>query len=450
MSDRPADPTPLDGAPAETVSPTTAEPPGGRIALGVMIAIWVIGIASELRHRIVLSSDTINNYVHVWYVSDQLWTHHAVPLHMPILGHGQAYTYPYGFLPWFGAALLRPALGDWGVTLGLVTGAVAMVAATFFAFPELRRGWWAAAVLANPAIVQAPLFGQMTFEWAAALLLAGIGCWRRDRRVWAVVLVGLAQATHAAVVLPIAALTVLCWLPYEKDRRKLIGCYALSCAIALPAVWFVVTSPTTGDATLRDVVVNFFSTIGARCLVVLAPVAYLWIQRRGLRLAPAALGLAVAVNLVLAIPMKVPRAAGALVRQPAAQSMDAYLRSAAFRPGLTYRVLRNGDFKLGLYRLLQHGGRLDSELFPESMAIRSFSSAGDYAQVLCDRKVDRVLAFRSYDLARRTNEHDLLRQLDAAWPQALGSGDHRVAAHRIGGTKTLDVYAIDRRGCPSG
>ena len=41
-------------------------------------------------------------------------------------------------------------------------------------------------------------------------------------------------------------------------------------------------------------------------------------------------------------------------------------------PGATYRVLRGGDGKLGMYHVLRAGGRLDSEMFPESMAIRNF------------------------------------------------------------------------------
>ena len=51
------------------------------------------------------------------------------------------------------------------------------------------------------------------------------------------------------------------------------------------------------------------------------------------------------------------------------------LRSPEFVPGATYRVLRGAaDAKLGLYHVLRAGGRLDSELFPESMAMRSFAT----------------------------------------------------------------------------
>ena len=93
---------------------------------------------------------------------------------MPVLAHGDAYAYPYGFVNWTTAALLWPLFGNWAVTLWTALGAVGCIVATFIAFPELRRGWWAAAVLANPAILEALLFGQQSFAWGAMLLLFGV------------------------------------------------------------------------------------------------------------------------------------------------------------------------------------------------------------------------------------------------------------------------------------
>ena len=137
---------------------------------------------------------------------DDLWHHGRLPWRMPVLAHGDAYAYPYGFVNWTTAALVWPLFGNWAVTLWTALGAVGCIVATFVAFPELRRGWWAAAVLANPAILEALLFGQQSFAWGAMLLLFGIAAWRRGHRAWAAVLVGLAQANHAAIVLPIGVL----------------------------------------------------------------------------------------------------------------------------------------------------------------------------------------------------------------------------------------------------
>ena len=111
-----------------------------------------------LRHRIFASHDAVNNYAHVWYVAGQIWHHHHLPWHMPILGHGAAYAFPYAFLAWLTAALVWPLFGDWTVTLWLALGVVGVMAAMFWALPELGRDrWLGAAALVNPVLVLAAL-----------------------------------------------------------------------------------------------------------------------------------------------------------------------------------------------------------------------------------------------------------------------------------------------------
>src|SRR5882724_10968851 len=173
---------------------------GGRLVLGAMAVAWCLVLGLVLSRRILLVPDSVNNNAHVWWIAQNLWHHGTLPWRMPVIGHGEAFTFPYGIVNWTSAAIVWPLLGDWGVTLWTALGSVGCLIATFYAFPELRRGsWWAAAVLANPAVWYALLFGQQTFVWAAALLLAGIGTWRRDRALLGAVLVGLGQANHPAV-----------------------------------------------------------------------------------------------------------------------------------------------------------------------------------------------------------------------------------------------------------
>ena len=144
-----------------------------------------------LAHKIFVTNDSISNYIHVWYIADRLYGGHGVPLRMPVLGHGDAYAFPYGFIPWMTAALLRPLFGDWVVTLWLVAGALGVIGAQWWAFPELRGGWWTALLLANPMLVEGPLLGQLPFLWAVAMLFAAIALWRRERFVAAAILLGL-------------------------------------------------------------------------------------------------------------------------------------------------------------------------------------------------------------------------------------------------------------------
>jgi hypothetical protein len=417
---------------------------GGNIALALMAAIWIVVLAVYLAHRIVLSSDSMNNYVHVWWIARDLWHHGHLPWRMPVLGHGDAYAYPYGFTNWTAAALLWPLFGNWAVTLTTALGALGCIVATFLAFPELRRGWWAAAVLANPAIIEALLFGQQAFAWGATLLLLGVACWRRDRRLAAALLVGLGQATHPAIVLPMGIILVAVCLPFAADRRALLRWYALSVAIALPAVVLVFASPGYADATTRDRLVNFIGTLAPRILVLAIPILLVLVRRTGVRAyAPLALAVVLLTNLALEKPLNVAFQWHALTRTATTGSLDAYLHSNRFVPGATYRVLRGaGDAKLGMYHVLLAGGRLDSEMFPESMAVRSFKTERDYEQLLCDRHVDFVIAYASYTASRRTNEESVLRGLAANRSPAV-----RVNAIEHGPGHT--VYRVTRAGCPA-
>jgi hypothetical protein len=415
---------------------------GGNIAHGVMAAFWLVLLALYLSHSIVLSSDSINNHVHVWYVADNLWHDGSVPFRMPVLAHGDAYAYPYGFVNWTTAALAWPLFGNWVVTLWTALGAVGCLVATFLAFPELRRGWWAAAVLANPAIIEALLFGQQSFAWAAMLLLFGIAAWRRGHRAWAAILIGIGQATHAAIVLPIGVVLFLLYLPFTRDRWAAIRWYALSCLITLPAVWLVLASPVNADTSAAERQLNFWITLGPRVLIVVLPLFYavLHYARRPI-LAPLALVASIGFSIGFHAPLNVQQQVSALFRWDAdTGSLDAYLESPQFVEGATYRVLRGGDGKLGLYHVLQAGGRLDAELFPEGMAMHDFDDTAEYQRLLCDRGVDQVLHIDEYDEARHTNERSLL---DALTTDASASVHVTVLAQG----SDWRAYGIDRRDC---
>ena len=58
-------------------APVSVETRGARTAKHAVIAFWVVVLALLLRHREVISSDTLSNYVHVWFVADQVWHGHG-------------------------------------------------------------------------------------------------------------------------------------------------------------------------------------------------------------------------------------------------------------------------------------------------------------------------------------------------------------------------------------
>src|SRR5258706_5221798 len=152
-------------------APVEVETRGARNAKRGVIAFWAIVLVLLLRHREVISSDTLSNYIHVWFVADRLWHGHGLPFHMPVLAHGEALAFPYGFIPWMFAVLLWPLMGEWSVTLTLGLGFVGLVLATFWAFPELRRGWGAGAVLPKPALVRGLPLRPLPFLSGPAMLV---------------------------------------------------------------------------------------------------------------------------------------------------------------------------------------------------------------------------------------------------------------------------------------
>jgi hypothetical protein len=417
-----------------------------RTGIAATIAVgagWLFVLAEILRHRIFISSDTVSNYAHVWYVSRVLVHSHRIPYHMSIIGHGRGLAFPYAFIPWLSAALLRPLLGDWVVTLWLVIGTVGLVAATFWAFPELRRGWWPAIVLADPVLILAPVFGQLPFVWAMAMFLGAIACWRRGRTGWAIVLASLGQATHAPVVLPIAAMVVVGWLYFEPNRRRLLLAYAASLVIAGPAVWIVFQTPAYTDSSLGVKIVNFVETVLPRLLVVVIPI-FLVAVRRVARpwMLPLFLAISFAFSAGLVVTQYETRAAWSDLSKSPDRSLMPFIDSAAFEPGLEYRVLSTNDRRMGMYLLIQSGARLDSEFFPESIVRRTWRSVAEYCAFLRDRGVDRVIIDHRYDIAFGKNEQKLL-QLPASSDRGACAAQH-VTVRLIAKGKGFDVYAVSR------
>ena len=413
----------------------------GRRALVAVVVTWAVVLALLLRHREVLSSDTLSNYVHVWFIQDSLWHGHGVPFHMPVLGHGEAYTFPYAFLPWMVAALLWPLLGEYAVGLCLGLGWLFMAAGTFYAFPELKRGWWAVAVLLSPALITGVLLGQLPFLWAAGMFLAAIASWRRGRRKTAVVLAALAQITHAAILMPLVGLVVMWRLRAEPEHRKaLLLAWVASVIPALPAALIVFASPVTEETSPLISIWIEVETLVLRSLFLLVPLGLVYLRQRGDRRAPTLAVAGLLVFQLATIPVTSLRLGwGALIRTPDPVS-SAMVRSVVIEDGKVYRVLTSGDRKWGPYAVVRKGAILDSELFPESLHWRSFKNENDYAKFLVQRRVDVVLIQSKYH-QYRTNEQALLDTMSGTGACVRG-----VQVSTTDRTPQYTAYAITR-GC---
>ena len=96
--------------------------------------------AMMLSKTVFLGSDSANNYAHVWYISDRIFHHGRLPLHVTYLESGRALTFPYAIGPWIVTALPFALVGDRAVTFAMVTGLAFYGYAVVKARPALREG----------------------------------------------------------------------------------------------------------------------------------------------------------------------------------------------------------------------------------------------------------------------------------------------------------------------
>jgi hypothetical protein len=380
----------------------------------VVGAMWVALLVAIVRQPIFLTTDMVSNHVHIWYVAEQLWHGHGIPLRMPVLASGDAWAFPYGFLPWLVGALLWPLGGDHVVTALLVAGAAAVVAATYWALPRLRHGWWAVVVLVNPSLVVSVLLGQLPFLWAAAAFMTAIGMWRRGRPVVATVLAAVSLATHPAVMLPVSLIAIAVALAFGHDRLRLVVCWLIAVAVAVPATLLTLSSPVVDQTPRSTQVAMLLATVGIRMLVLAEPllldaIASRWSRITAIPASFAALGF---VLIALAWqPFQLYVGWSGVTRTHAPSELASFVQTAALQPGRIYRVLPGADQKYGLYEVVRHGAVLDSELFPESLRRKGFSSDEGYAHFLARRRVQAVVVTPGYQRHFHSNEPDRLASL---------------------------------------
>jgi len=391
---------------------------------------WLLLAGSILSHRVFVSNDALSNYAHIWYIAESIWGRGTLPLHMPVLNHGEGYTFPYGSLPWIGAALLWRIFGEWAVSLLLVLGVVAATLAALRWQPVLRSPLLLALFLLNPFFIEAALLAQFPFLWATVCFFLGAAALRRGEDVQAALWLALAQITHPAVLMPPVLALALAYGWRRGRRRGVTLAYSASVLAALPAAYLTLATPALSENGALAVVVNYAGTLSLRALVLVAPPLLASLRPALLRHAGVAALVAVALPFAVAPLRRDLWALRQLTMEPSITAVAA-LEDATFTPGAVYRVLDAADGKVSMYRALRAGAVLDSDFFPESINRRNWSDPDVYSAFLQARRVQYVLITPAFDRAFRTNEHNLLRALAAEGRAALVFGDGYVEVFQM-------------------
>jgi len=202
------------------------------------------------------------------------------------------------------------------------------------------------------------------------------------------------------------------------------------------------------DSSALVIIGQFFGTLVVRAFVFLVPILLLYFQHVQERIQKAWLPIAffvftLGLNAALGDVLDTRYAWGALNRKPNTDLLQ-FVNSPKFEPDKTYRILRAGDGKVGMYQIVREGGHLDSEFFPESIDRRSWSDAEAYSRFLRTRRVDFVIVYDSYDKTYKTNEHALLDQLSVDGLEACG--EQRVGGAPLAEAAHFEVYSV-RRDC---
>ena len=385
----------------------------------------LLGAARILTRSIYLGDDTINNYAHVWYISDRLFSVGHIPIRFAELDGGRAFTFPYGMAPWFANALAYPLLGDWSVTLFLILGATAAIGGALLVRPQMRDPWLLLLFVANPFFLDAVANGQYSFLWATAGFFGLV--WSTERKRW---LVAAACMWFAVSTHPIeGGLAVAAYVGWVTAFRREHRLPVLAVAVAVlpllaPSLYFALKTPALGENSLSAIVLSILQDLPRRGTVMGAPFA-LAAAAPFLRAHFRPVGAAFAAVTVVGALM----GAGALSGVPGLRSLErqggyyglanaagndyrGYIGSSDFRAGDTYRVLSPNDREQGAYFLIRNRGVLANELFSESQHRRSWNEA-TFQCYLAAKHVDRVIVERGYHRQFPTNEPRMLETLVA-------------------------------------
>ena len=379
------------------------------VAAGALLGIALMsGIV--LSKTVFLGSDSAHHYAHVWYVSDQIFHHWRLPLHVRYLESGHALTFPYAPVVYLATALPYALLGDRAVTAAMVVGFVFYGFAATRARPALRDPRLLTLVYVNTFLIEGLVSFQFAFIWAVAFFFMCVEA--VDGRRWAAAAVWavLAVTTHPfAGAAAVAGYTLFAAVRRPRDAVPLFTAMAIAAAIVLPYALYVRTTPSVGTTRESYVLGTLRYMARFRGAVVLLPLAVSM-------LAPVLRTFFLPAFVVMALTF------GFRLEHKHVNTFGfdhnshpfygEFIRSPQFDRELRYRVLEPNDREDGAYQLIRHGAVLAQEFFDQSQFRQWWNSPEQYSCFLGAKGVDVVLLEKDYKLKWKQNEDKILAEFE--------------------------------------
>lgn len=375
-----------------------------------------------LVHPLFLADDSMHNYSHVWYLSQQIFEHARIPLHIDLLDSGRAVMFPYGLPPYLAGAILFRLLGDWAVTLMMAVAVVSIVWSAGLARPVMRDPWFILLFVMNPFFIDAVYSFQFATVWSILFFFLFVWAFEQRRYTSSALLLWLTVSTHPIMGGLAAGLYAAYTLVSNRRQARPLFIISLPVVIALvPIFWMTLLTSALHENSLSTIALSVFDSVTRRGSIILLP--FLFTQfaphiRRLYMTSLACFTVVLGMGVIMATgPISIVQQAdrgsyyGAIHR-----STDIYsdfFRSPVFESGATYRILEPSEREDGMYRFMKHGAVLANEFFSESTMRRSWT-VPQYWCYVSYKDIDYVVMESSYLRLFRYNEGELLDSLVGA------------------------------------
>ncbi len=368
-----------------------------------------------LINRIFLGDDSVHNYAHIWYISDQIFNHARLPLHVALLDGGRAVAFPYAFTPFLAGAVGFRVFGDWAVSAMMAVALLGTVWAVGKAHPVMRNPWVMLVFVLNPFLIDAVYTFQFATLWSALFFFLFMWSMDQRRHLLSALLLWLTISAHPIMGSFAVGGYALWYLIIDRARLRPLAFISVPVGVALiPIFWMMLQTPSVGENSLKTVTLSVLDVLPRRGTIFWAPflcATFAPLLRSYFRPTLLIFAGLVALGVMMATgPLRVSYGSYYGALHFSDDIYAAYFQSPQFHPGATYRVVEPNDREDGMYRFIRHGAVLSNEFFSESMFRRNWTN-DQYACFLAFKQVDYVVIEGAFMANSPTNEQAVLEGL---------------------------------------